>query len=87
MMTNQQLLEKVKQNLSIDFDEQDNFLLSLIEAVKDIASERTGIDFEIEEMPKAVEMSIVENVANKFDDNSIPINQTVFQMFNKRAML
>ena len=86
-MTNQQLLEKVKQNLSIDFDEQDNFLLSLIEAVKDIASERTGIDFEIEEMPKAVEMSIVENVANKFDDNSIPINQTVFQMFNKRAML
>ena len=86
-MTNQQLLEKVKQNLSIDFNEQDNFLLSLIEAVKDIASERTGIDFEIEEMPKAVEMSIVENVANKFDDNSIPINQTVFQMFNKRAML
>ena len=86
-MTNQQLLEKVKQNLSIDFDEQDNFLLSLIEAVKNLASERTGIDFEIEEMPKAVEMSIVENVANKFDDNSIPINQTVFQMFNKRAML
>lgn len=86
-MTNQQLLEKVKQNLSIDFNEQDNFLLSLIEAVKDIASERTGIDFEIEEMPKAVEMSIVENVANKFDDNSIPINQTVFHMFNKRAML
>ena len=87
MITSQQLLEKVKQNLSIDFDEQDNFLLSLIEAVKDVASERTGIDFEIEEMPKAVEMSIVENVANKFDDNSIPINQTVFQMFNKRAML
>ena len=87
MITSQQLLEKVKQNLSIDFDEQDNFLLSLIEAVKGIASERTGIDFEIEEMPKAVEMSIVENVANKFDDNSIPINQTVFQMFNKRAML
>ena len=87
MITNQQLLEKVKQNLSIDFDEQDNFLLSLIEAVKDVASERTGIDFEIEEMPKAVEMSIVENVANKFDDNSIPINQTVFHMFNKRAML
>ena len=86
-MTNQQLLEKVKENLSIDFNEQDNFLLSLIEAVKDIASERTGIDFEIEEMPKAVEMSIVENVANKFDDNSIAINQTVFQMFNKRAML
>ena len=86
-MTNQQLLEKVKQNLSIDFDEQDNFLLSLIEAVKNLASERTGMDFEIEEMPKAVEMSIVENVANKFDDNSIPINQTVFQMFNKRAML
>ena len=86
-MTNQQLLEKVKQNLSIDFDEQDNFLLSLIEAVKNLASERTGIDFEIEEMPKAVEMSIVENVANKFDDNSIPINQTVFHMFNKRAML
>ena len=87
MITNQQLLEKVKNEFSIDFNDKDSTLLALIVGVKSIAQERTGIDFEIEEMPKAVEMSIVENVANKFDDNSIPINQTVFHMFNKRAML
>ena len=85
-MTNQKLLEKVKENLSLDFDEQDDFLLSLIESVKNIASQRTGLDFEIEEMPFAVAQSIVENVANKFDDNSIQMDVSIFQMFNRQPM-
>lgn len=85
-MTNQELLQKVKENLSIDFDEQDDFLLSLIGAVKNIASNRTGIDFEYNEMPSAVAESIVNNVANKFDDNGFEMDVSIFQMFNSQPM-
>ena len=85
-MTNQKLLEKVKENLSLDFDEQDDFLLSLIESVKNIASQRTGLDFEIDEMPNAVAQSIVTNVANKFDDNGAELDVSIFQMFNRQPM-
>ena len=85
-MTNQKLLEKVKENLNLDFDEQDDFLLSLIESVKNIASQRTGLDFEIEEMPFAVAQSIVTNVANKFDDNGAEMDVSIFQMFNRQPM-
>ena len=85
-MTNQKLLEKVKENLSLDFDEQDDFLLSLIESVKNIASQRTGLDFEIEEMPFAIAQSIVTNVANKFDDNGAELDVSIFQMFNRQPM-
>lgn len=85
-MINQELLLKVKENLSIDFDEQDAFLLSLIDAVKEIASQRTGLDFEIEEMPNAVAQSIVTNVANKFDDNGAELDVSIFQMFNRQPM-
>lgn len=85
-MTNQELLQKVKENLSIDFDEQDDFLLSLIGAVKNIASERTGLDFEVELMPSAVAESIVSNVANKFDDNGFEMDVSTFQMFNSQPM-
>lgn len=85
-MTNQKLLEKVKENLSLDFDEQDDFLLSLIESVKNIASQRTGLDFEIEEMPFAIAQSIVTNVVNKFDDNEAELDVSIFQMFNRQPM-
>ena len=85
-MTNQKLLEKVKENLSLDFDEQDDFLLSLIESVKNIASQRTGLDFEIEEIPFAIAQSIVTNVANKFDDNGAELDVSIFQMFNRQPM-
>ena len=85
-MTNQKLLEKVKGNLSLDFDEQDDFLLSLIESVKNIASQRTGLDFEIEEIPFAIAQSIVTNVANKFDDNGAELDVSIFQMFNRQPM-
>ena len=85
-MTNQKLLEKVKENLSLDFDEQDDFLLSLIESVKNIASQRTGLDFEIEEIPFAIAQSIVANVANKFDDNGAELDVSIFQMFNRQPM-
>ena len=85
-MTNQKLLEKVKENLNLDFDEQDDFLLSLIESVKNIASQRTGLDFEIEEMPFAIAQSIVTNVANKFDDNEAELDVSIFQMFNRQPM-
>ena len=85
-MTNQELLQKVKENLSIDFDEQDDYLLSLIDGVKNIASERTGLDFEVELMPSAVAQSIVNNVANKFDDNGFEMDVSIFQMFNIQPM-
>ena len=85
-MTNQELLQKVKENLSIDFDEQDDYLLSLIDGVKNIASQRSGLDFELEEMPLGIVLSIVDNVANLFDDSEAQINVTVFQMFNKQPM-
>ena len=85
-MTNQKLLEKVKENLNLDFDEQDDFLLSLIESVKNIESQRTGLDFEIEEMPFAIAQSIVTNVANKFDDNEAELDVSIFQMFNRQPM-
>ncbi len=85
-MTNQELLQKVKENLSIDFDEQDDYLLSLIESVRNVASQRTGIDFEIEVMPSAIAQSIVNNVANKFDDNGFEMDVSTFQMFNKQPM-
>ena len=85
-MTNQKLLEKVKENLNLDFDEQDDFLLSLIESVKNIASQRTGLDFEIEEIPFAIAQSIVTNVANKFDDNGAELDVSIFQMFNRQPM-
>ena len=85
-MTNQELLQKVKENLSIDFNEQDDFLLSLIGAMKNIASHRTGIDFEYNEMPSAVAESIVNNVANKFDDNGYEMDVSTFLMFNKQPM-
>ena len=85
-MTNQELLVKVKENLSIDFDEQDDYLLSLIDGVKNIASQRSGLDFELEEMPLGIVLSIVDNVANLFDDSEAQINVTVFQMFNKQPM-
>ena len=85
-MTNQELLQKVKENLSIDFDEQDDYLLSLIDGVKNIASERTGLDFEVELMPSAVAESIVNNVANKFDDNGFEMDVSTFLMFNKQPM-
>ena len=75
---NQELLTKVKQNLSLDFTEQDGYLLTLIEAMKNVASERTGMDFNIEIMPSAVANSIVENVARKFDDNSASIDYSIF---------
>lgn len=83
---NQELLLKVKQNLSIDFTDQDAFLLSLIEAVRNIASARTGINFDIEEMPLAVANSIVENVAKKFDDNSAEIDFSIFHAFNRQPI-
>ena len=86
-MTNQQLLEKVKNEFSIDFNDKDSTLLALIVGVKSIAQERTGIDFEIEEMPEGVELSIVDNVGTMFDDKDAKVDQTVFQMYNKRAML
>lgn len=85
-MTNQEILVKVKENLSIDFDEQDDYLTSLIKSMRDIASQRTGIDFEIEVMPSAIAQSIVNNVANKFDDNGYEMDVSVFQMFNKQPM-
>ena len=85
-MTNQELLQKVKENLSIDFDEQDDYLLSLIDGVKNIASQRSGLDFELEEMPLGIVLSIVDNVANLFDDSEAQINVTVFQMFNSQPM-
>lgn len=85
-MTNQELLQKVKENLSIDFNEQDDYLLSLIDGVKNIASQRSGLDFELEEMPLGIVLSIVDNVANLFDDSEAQINVTVFQMFNKQPM-
>lgn len=84
---NQKLLVRVKQNLSIDFDDQDAYLLALIEAMKNVASERTGIDFNFEVIPSAVANSIVENVARKFDDNTCAIDYSIFQSFNKRPML
>lgn len=85
-MTNQELLQKVKENLSIDFNEQDDYLLSLIESVRNIASERTGLDFEVELMPSAIAQSIVNNVANKFDDNGFEMDVSIFQMFNIQPM-
>lgn len=85
-MTNQELLQKVKENLSIDFDEQDDYLTSLIKSMRDIASHRTWIDFEAEEMPDAVAQSIVNNVANKFDDNGYEMDVSTFLMFNKQPM-
>ena len=87
MITNQQLLEKVKNEFSIDFNDKDSTLLALIVGVKSIAQERTGIDFEIEEMPEGVELSIVDNVGTMFDNKDAKVDQTVFHMFNKRAML
>lgn len=83
---NQELLTKVKQNLSLDFEEQDGYLLTLIEAIRNVASERTGMDFNIEVMPSAVANSIVENVARKFDDNSASIDYSIFQNFNRRPI-
>ena len=85
-MTNQELLVKVKQNLSIDYDEQDSYILALIQAVKDIATEKTGIDFEVEQMNDAVANSIVENVSKKFDDGGFIMDLTIFQMFNSSPM-
>ena len=85
-MTNQELLQKVKENLSIDFSEQDDYLLSLIEGIKSLASQRTGINFEIEEMPAMVVTSIVENVASKFFDNNAELDVSIFQMFNSQPM-
>ena len=85
-MTNQELLQKVKENLSIDFNEQDNYLLSLIEGIKSLASKKTGIDFEAEEMPAMVVTSIVENVASKFFDNNAELDVSIFQMFNSQPM-
>ena len=43
-MTNQELLTKVKENLNLDIDynEQDNYLLALIDSVKNIASKNTS---------------------------------------------
>ena len=88
-MTNQELLTKVKENLNLDIDnnEQDNYLLSLIDSVKNMASKKTGVDFETEEMPEGVAYSIVDNVSNKFDDGSYEMDVSIFQMYNNEPMI
>ena len=88
-MTNQELLTKVKENLNldIDYDEQDNYLLSLIDSVKNMASKKTGLDFEICGMPEGVAYSIIDNVSNKFDDGSYEIDVSIFQMYNNEPMI
>ena len=88
-MTNQELLIKVKENLNLDadYDEQDNHLLGLIDSVKNIASKKTGIDFETEEMADGIAYSIIDNVSNKFDDGSYEIDVSIFQMYNNEPMI
>ena len=88
-MTNQQLLEKVKQNLNFDADnnEQDNYILALISSIKDFASKKTGLDFEIEDMADGIAYSIIDNVSNKFDDGSYEIDVSIFQMYNNEPMI
>ena len=88
-MTNQELLQKVKENLNLDIDnnEQDNYLLALIDSVKSIASKKTGIDFEIDGMADGVAYSVIDNVSNKFDDGGYKIDVSVFQMYNEEPMI
>ena len=88
-MTNQELLIKVKENLNLDIDnnEQNNYLLSLIDSVKNIASKKTGIDFEICGMPEGIAYSVIDNVSNKFDDGGYKIDVSVFQMYNEEPMI
>ena len=88
-MTNQELLTKVKENLNldIDYDEQDNYLLSLIDSVKNMASKKTGVDFETEEMADGIAYSIIDNVSNKFDDGSYEMDVSIFQMYNNEPMI
>ena len=88
-MTNQELLQKVKENLNLDadYDKQDNHLLGLIDSVKNIASKKTGIDFEICGMPEGIAYSVIDNVSNKFDDGGYKIDVSVFQMYNEEPMI
>lgn len=88
-MTNQELLTKVKENLNLDADynDQDNYLLSLIDSVKNIASKKTGIDFEIEDMADGIAYSIIDNVSNKFDDGGYEMDVSIFQMYNNEPMI
>ena len=88
-MTNQEILTKVKENLNldIDYDEQDNYLLGLIDSVKNMASKKTGLDFEIEDMADGIAYSIIDNVSNKFDDGSYEIDVSIFQMYNNEPMI
>lgn len=88
-MTNQELLQKVKENLNLDIDnnEQNNYLLSLIDSVKNIASKKTGVDFETEDMADGIAYSIIDNVSNKFDDGGYKIDVSVFQMYNEEPMI
>ena len=88
-MTNQELLTKVKENLNLDIDnnEQDNYLLSLIDSVKNMASKKTGIDFEIEDMADGIAYSIIDNVSNKFDDGGYEMDVSIFQMYNNEPMI
>ena len=88
-MTNQELLQKVKENLNLDadYDKQDNHLLGLIDSVKNIASKKTGIDFEICGMADGIAYSIIDNVSNKFDDGGYKIDVSVFQMYNEEPMI
>ena len=88
-MTNQELLTKVKENLNldIDYDEQDNYLLGLIDSVKNMASKKTGLDFEIEDMADGIAYSIIDNVSNKFDDGSYEMDVSIFQMYNNEPMI
>ena len=88
-MTNQELLIKVKENLNldIDYDRQDNYLLGLIDSVKNMASKKTGLDFEIEDMADGIAYSIIDNVSNKFDDGSYEMDVSIFQMYNNEPMI
>ena len=88
-MTNQELLIKVKENLNldIDYDRQDNYLLGLIDSVKNMASKKTGVDFEICGMPDGIAYSIIDNVSNKFDHGGYEMDVSIFQMYNNEPMI